>query len=126
MATRFSTHHIDFRGDVVVKRYSDWSRGEPRREWTALELLDRHTPGLAPRPVRADIEHISRLDGSLPHDVLLAHLDLRPGEAARVHGFRRLVALGWLLQLGPTGAAAPHNPPGTARRIAERVLDLLG
>ena len=28
---------------------------EPRREWRALELLARYAPGLAPRPVRADL-----------------------------------------------------------------------
>ncbi|MGW9349061.1 phosphotransferase family protein [Nocardiopsis flavescens] len=272
MTTRFHTHHIDIRDDVVVKRYSAWGRGEPQREWTALQVLDRYAPGLAPRPLHADLdaeppaitmsrlpgrvlrgedttdahvaaiahalnrlhripagtvtalapapwgprtavakvrrflaarpdlgedplvrkaheqgaawmattgpdrlldaphppvlglgdgnhanllydartdqvrlvdwedsgsndrafelgeltEHISRLDGTLDPDALLARLDLAPGEAERVRGFRRLVALCWLLQLGPAGAATPHNPPGTARRVAERLLAVLG
>ncbi|GAB2505872.1 hypothetical protein GCM10026982_35710 [Nocardiopsis aegyptia] len=69
-------------------------------------------------------EHISHVDGTLDPGALLARLDLTPAEAVRVHGFRRLVALCWLLQLGPAGAATPHNPPGTARRVAERLLTL--
>lgn len=71
-------------------------------------------------------EHISRLDGTLDADRLLPHIDLAPGEAERVRDFRRLIALGWFLQLGPTGPATPHNPPGTLHIQAERVLQLLG
>jgi aminoglycoside phosphotransferase len=32
-----------------------WGHEEPRREWQALNLLARYAPGLAPRPVRADL-----------------------------------------------------------------------
>ncbi|MEV0228916.1 aminoglycoside phosphotransferase family protein [Nonomuraea sp. NPDC050786] len=71
-------------------------------------------------------EHISRIDGTLDAEQLLGHIDLAPGEAERVRGFRRLIALGWFLQLGPDGAATPHNPVGTLERLAERVLHLLG
>ncbi|WP_304454658.1 aminoglycoside phosphotransferase family protein [Nocardiopsis sp. YSL2] len=272
MTTRFHTHHIDIRENTVVKRYIDWSRGEPYREWAALKVLDFHVPDLAPHPIHADLdatppaitmsrlpgrvlrgepttsaqieatahaldrlhriptravteldpaswgpeaavakvrrliharpdpgsdplarqahqegttwmattdpdhlldnpyppvlgladgnhanflwdgqrgcvrlidwedsgrndrafelgeltEHISRTDGTLDPEALLAQIDLTPREAMRVRGFRRLVALCWLLQLGPTGAATPHNPPGTARRVAERLLNLFG
>ncbi|WP_188187001.1 phosphotransferase family protein [Nonomuraea sp. SYSU D8015] len=272
MADRFSTHHIEFYDDVVIKRYSSWHRGEPHREWTALTLLAEHAPGVAPTPMEASLganppmitmsrlpgrvlrgehatdeqvkaiadalnrlhqvparvveavepapwgpvvavdkvraladkqpdlgddppvrqayqvgaawlastdpdkltvnrhppvlgladgnhanllwdqrggrvwlidwedsgsndrafelgevtEHISRIDGGLDADQLLAHIDLTSGEAARVLGFRRLVALGWFLQLGPSGPAAPHNPPGTLERLADRVLQLFG
>ncbi|MGR6924210.1 phosphotransferase family protein [[Actinomadura] parvosata] len=71
-------------------------------------------------------EHISRVDGGLDAKQLLARIDLAQGEAERVLGFRRLVALGWFLQLGPSGPATPHNPPGTLEHLAERVLELLG
>ncbi|MFI9596030.1 aminoglycoside phosphotransferase family protein [Nonomuraea sp. NPDC052265] len=71
-------------------------------------------------------EHISHLDGSLDARRLLAHVDLAPGEAERVRDFRRLIALGWFLQLGPGGPAAPHNPAGTLEAQAARVLRLLG
>jgi aminoglycoside phosphotransferase (APT) family kinase protein len=265
------THSLEFRDDVVVKRYASWGRGEPRREWMALTLLAEHAPDLAPTPVEAALdahppmivmsrlpgrilrgehatieqikamaaalnrlhqipsqvvegvepapwgpaaavdktrawadkqpdlgddplvreafragaawltstapdqlttnplppvlgladgnhanylwddherrvrlidwedagrndrafelgevcEHISRVDGTLDAEQLLAHIDLAPGEAERVRDFRRLVALGWFFQLGPSGPATPHNPPGTLERLAERVLQLL-
>ncbi|MEW1837664.1 aminoglycoside phosphotransferase family protein [Nonomuraea angiospora] len=271
-ADRFSTHNLEFGDDIVIKRYSSWHRGEPRREWAALTLLAEHAPGVAPTPVEAAldahppmitmtrlpgrvlrgqhatdeqvnaiadalnrlyqvptrvveqidpapwgpvtavdkyrawadkqpdlgndplvrqayqagaawlastdldklttnpylpvlgladgnhanylwdeharrvwlidwedsgrndrafelgevIEHISRIDGGLDAEQLLERIDLAPGEAERVLGFRRLVALGWFLQLGPSGPAAPHNPPGTLERMAERVLQLFG
>ncbi|YCK38435.1 hypothetical protein ACNF49_31590 [Actinomadura sp. ATCC 39365] len=46
-------------------------------------------------------------------------------EARRVRDFRRLIALGWFLQLGPGGPATPHNPPGALAVQAARVLWLL-
>ncbi|MEU1736360.1 aminoglycoside phosphotransferase family protein [Streptosporangium sp. NPDC020145] len=71
------------------------------------------------------VEHISRLDGTLDAEKLLAHFTLTLEEANRVNGFRRLIALLWFLQLGPTGPATPHNPPDTLRRQAKRVMHLL-
>ncbi|MET9248390.1 aminoglycoside phosphotransferase family protein [Nonomuraea sp. NPDC003709] len=285
-AGRSTTHDIEIRDDIVIKRYRSWERGEHRREWAALNVLALHAPGLAPAPVRADLdgspptvvmsrlpgtplrglptgpeqvralatalthlhqaipgadplapasrpplnptpghvlkpaawhpaaavahvralaaahpdlgdspgtrraftlgtawlsdpsldrlpanpfppvlgmadgnlanylwdpdtarvhiidwedsgladrafelaevaEHISHVDGDLDSGLLLAHLDLAPAEAARVHEFRRLLALGWLLMLGPDGPATRRNPPGTLDRQAERVLALL-
>ena len=41
--------------DVVVKRFGPYDRGEHLREWPGLRLLDRHSPGLAPRPLGADL-----------------------------------------------------------------------
>ncbi|MEV7967900.1 aminoglycoside phosphotransferase family protein [Sphaerisporangium sp. NPDC088356] len=271
MAAGRCTHSLDIRDDVVVKRYTSWERGEPRREWAALTLLAEHAPDLAPAPVEATLEahppmivmsrlpgrilrgehatgeqltamaaalnrlhqipaevvravepapwgpatavdktrawadkqpdlgdnplvqeafragvawlastapdqlvtnplppvlgladgnhanllwddhegrvrlidwedsgrsdrafelgeiteHISRHDGALDAEQLLACIDLAPGEAERVRDFRRLIALGWFLQLGPDGPATPHNPVGTLERQAERVLQLL-
>jgi aminoglycoside phosphotransferase (APT) family kinase protein len=59
----FSTHGITVEGETAVKRFrSDaggerWLDGdEPRREWRALKLLARYAPGLAPRPVRAELD----------------------------------------------------------------------
>ena len=46
-----SNHDLTIEGDVVRKRYRRTDRGEPTREWAALVLLDRHAPGLAPRPL---------------------------------------------------------------------------
>ncbi|TMR08717.1 aminoglycoside phosphotransferase family protein [Nonomuraea turkmeniaca] len=270
MAVGRCTHSLDIGDVVVVKRYTSWGRGEPRREWEALTLLAEHAPDLAPTPVEAALdahppmivmsrlpgcvlrgqhatgeqvqamaaalhrlhqipfdvvadvepapwgpaaavtkarawarkqpdlgddplvreafragtawlastapdqlvtnplppvlgladgnranylwddhercvrlidwedsgrsdrafelgevcEHISHIDGSLDADWLVPHIDLAPGEAERVLGFRRLIALGWFLQLGPGGPATPHNPAGTLERQAKRILQL--
>lgn len=71
-------------------------------------------------------EHISawsdaRLDA---HD-FLALLDLTRAEQIRVHDFRRLAALFWLIMLGPGSSSSTRNPPGTLQRQAERLLMLL-
>ena len=64
-----NTHAVEVGSATVVKRYRRWGRGEHRREWRALTLLAEHAPGLAPAPVRADLEAdppsvtMSRLDG---------------------------------------------------------------
>ncbi|HEY0539362.1 MAG TPA: phosphotransferase [Actinoallomurus sp.] len=63
------THVVEVGPVVVVKRFRSWSQGEHLREWRALRLLAEHAPGLAPAPVRADLEAeppsvtMSRLDG---------------------------------------------------------------
>ena len=46
---------VDTERDVVVKRFIQATRGEPAREWRALQLLHEHAPGLAPEPLRADL-----------------------------------------------------------------------
>ncbi|MFG2071981.1 phosphotransferase family protein [Nonomuraea maritima] len=58
MTDRFSTHALELGDDLVIKRYASWDRGEPYREWAALSLLDEHAPGLAPVPVRADLDDV--------------------------------------------------------------------
>ena len=60
----FSTHAITVGEGIAVKRFRSHVDGgerrlfgdEPRREWRALELLARYAPGLAPRPIRADLD----------------------------------------------------------------------
>jgi Phosphotransferase enzyme family len=60
----FSTHGMTVGDGVAVKRFRSHVDGderrlygsEPRREWRALKLLARYAPGLAPRPVRADLD----------------------------------------------------------------------
>jgi aminoglycoside phosphotransferase len=60
----FSTHGVTVEAEIAVKRYrspvDDDDRllygDEPRREWRALTLLACYAPGLAPRPIRADLD----------------------------------------------------------------------
>jgi hypothetical protein len=60
----FSTHGITLEEGTVVKRcrsqVGDGERrlygDEPRREWRTLNLLARYAPGLAPGPIRADLD----------------------------------------------------------------------
>ncbi|MGW3352643.1 aminoglycoside phosphotransferase family protein [Nonomuraea rubra] len=100
-----------------------WSSHERR-----VRLIDWEDSGRSDRAFELGevCEHISRLDGTLDAAQLLEHLEMGAGEAERVHDFRRLIALGWFLQLGPSGPAKPHNPVGAVKRQAERILELLG
>jgi Ser/Thr protein kinase RdoA (MazF antagonist) len=54
---RGDTHEvrIDRSRGLVTKRFRSTDRDEPVREWTALSLLARFAPGLAPAPGRADL-----------------------------------------------------------------------
>ncbi|MFC0557041.1 phosphotransferase family protein [Planotetraspora thailandica] len=70
-------------------------------------------------------EHISGVDGTLDAEQLLAAMELTRQERERVRDFRRLLALGWFLMLGPDGPFAARNPAGTLERQARRVLHLL-
>jgi hypothetical protein len=45
------THAVEIVGSVLTKRYVSWPRDEPGREWAALELISRHLPDLAPKPL---------------------------------------------------------------------------
>ena len=47
------TTHLLALSDVVVKRFRSYRRGEHRREWLGLRLLDPHAPGLAAPPAQA-------------------------------------------------------------------------
>ena len=45
------THTVELDGPILTKHYTSWSRAEPDREWTALTLLSRKAPDLAPTPL---------------------------------------------------------------------------
>ena len=49
---------VDSGAGLVVKRFGQSDRGEPAREWRALPLLAEHAPGLAPEPLRADLDAV--------------------------------------------------------------------
>jgi len=42
-------------GRLLRKRYRSWDRGEHRREWSVLQHVHRHCPGLSPEPISADL-----------------------------------------------------------------------
>jgi aminoglycoside phosphotransferase len=58
--TGVPTHQltIDVEREVVLKRYITYGRAEPTREWRALQLIAEHAPGLAPEPLRADLDAV--------------------------------------------------------------------
>lgn len=51
-----STHELHLTDHTVTKTFRSWARGEHVREWRALRLLDKHAPGLAPRPLGSQLE----------------------------------------------------------------------
>jgi aminoglycoside phosphotransferase (APT) family kinase protein len=72
------------------------------------------------------VEHVSVwLPGLIgPHD-LIGALELSRSEQTRLLGFRRLMAVFWLLMLRPGNPSHRRNPPETVDRQAGRVLGLL-
>lgn len=50
------THQLRRDRDLITKTYRSWSRQEPHREWTTLNLLAVHQPGLAPEPITAELD----------------------------------------------------------------------
>jgi hypothetical protein len=64
-----NTHVIELGLAVVVKRFRSRDQDRHGREWRALTLLAEYAPGLAPEPLRADLDadppaiEMSRLDG---------------------------------------------------------------
>ncbi|MFE6158448.1 phosphotransferase family protein [Streptomyces sp. NPDC056486] len=71
-------------------------------------------------------EHVSSwVDHPLDVPAFLGHFDLTPAEASRLTECRRLLALVWLFLLSFDDPDHPRNPPGTADRQADRLLELL-
>lgn len=78
-------------GDFVVKRFKSQARCEPEREWEALHLLGKLSPGLVPRAVHLDLDDppclvTERVDG---RELRLDDLDDERivGEVAGIHRF---------------------------------------
>lgn len=130
-----STHDITIGETQVVKRFRSWDRGEPDREWSALTLLHRHTPGLAPEPLErrttdgAPEVVMSRLPGRS-----LGDAPLTPGQVAAVAAaLRELYAVPLagidlpLRRFGPAEAIADlrewiEEPHQEVDAVVERVL----
>ena len=125
----FSTHGITVEEGIAVKRFRSPVDGgerrlygdEPRREWRALTLLARYAPGLAPGPVRAD------LDADPP---LIAMSEV-PGEplgtrlvtGAQVDAI--VVALSRLHHaIPPSVLATVERAPGSPHLLPGRIRDM--
>ena len=50
------THDLTFSGTEVRKKFLSWANGEADREWECLQLIWKHAPGTAPRPLRWETE----------------------------------------------------------------------
>jgi Ser/Thr protein kinase RdoA (MazF antagonist) len=117
-----TTHEvrIDPALGLVVKRFRSAGRDEPVREWTALSLLARFAPGLAPAPVSADLDSDSPVVTMswLPGTELAA----APVTPAQAHALAE--ALGRLWRSVPSiGRELPAgivpNPVAFARQVSE-------
>ena len=125
----FSTHGVTVGDGIAVKRFrSHVDSGErrlygdePRREWRALELLARYAPGLAPRPIRADLEAdpplIAMSQG--PGEPLGTRPVTRVQEDAIAGAFSRLHHA-----IPPSVLAAVERAPGRPRLLPGRIRDM--
>jgi hypothetical protein len=75
-----TTHDLTWGSTTVTKRYSRWSRGEPRREWQALQLLHSRVPDLVPEPLECDLGQTAPFVtmSRLPGTPIGADLDITP------------------------------------------------
>ncbi|GGZ03307.1 aminoglycoside phosphotransferase family protein [Streptomyces poonensis] len=93
-----------------------------------VQVVDFEDSGRSDRAFElAEItEHVgSWVADPLDVSAFLDHFDLTPAETARLRECRRLLALVWLFLLAGDAPENPRNPPGTAERQADRLLDLL-
>ena len=115
------THELSV-GATVLKTFRSYGRGEHRREWQALVLLNRYVPGLAPRPLTADLAAhppsitMSRLPGVPLGGRRLTTSELA-GLAAAMDRLHAAVPAGDLEAVGPS-----HAHPSV---LLPRVRDLL-
>lgn len=125
----FSTHGITVEEGIVVKRFLTHVDGderrlygdEPRREWRALELLARYTPGLAPRPIRADLDGhppliaMSRVRGEPlgMHPVTEAQEDAIAAALSRLHH-----------AIPPSVLGTVERAPGSPQLLRDRTRDM--
>ncbi|WP_433214088.1 phosphotransferase family protein [Microtetraspora malaysiensis] len=118
MTGRWSTHAIEIQPDQVIKRFRSRDRGEPDREWRALQLLSQYAAGLAPDPLHADLD-------ADPAVVVMSRLPGMPLRGTRVTA-EQLTALRHALTTVYTSipaAVVQAEPP--RRGHAGELVDLL-
>lgn len=115
MVKRFRSHV----GDGARRLYGD----EPRREWRALNLLARHAPGLAPKPVRADLQ-------ADPPLIVMSRVPGEPLGTSPVSEAQQdaiATALSRLHRAIPPSVLATVEPaPGSAQLLPGRIRDMAG
>lgn len=95
---------------------------------TDCRVVDFEDGGVSdPAYEAADLlEHVSiQLPGLIKADDLTGALGLSQAQQARLRGFRRLMAVYWLLMLLPGKPAHHRNPPGSLERQAAHVSQML-
>jgi Ser/Thr protein kinase RdoA (MazF antagonist) len=115
-------------GDRVVLGQGDGCLANFLWDGREIHLVDFEDSGPSDRAFELAIlvEHLSAwLDAGLDAPRLLDSFELTAAERERLLQFRRLTALFWLVLLRPGGRASRRNPPGTLRRQADRLLELL-
>ena len=111
MEVVWSTHATETDAGVVVKRFQPGHHDGARREWSGLSLLQRHAPGLAPRPLREDL---SGDVGEIAMEKLNGQ-PLRGLELSNTHLQALASAVNTLMtapppKLSPTLISPVHNP----------------
>jgi len=125
----FSTHGITLEKGIAVKRFRSNVDGderrlygaEPRREWQALKLLARYAPGLAPTPIRADLD-------AAPPLIAMSRLPGEPLGARPVTEIQEeaiAAALSRLHHAIPPSVLQTIEPaPGSPRLLPDRIRDM--
>jgi aminoglycoside phosphotransferase (APT) family kinase protein len=133
------THDLRFDNDLLIKRYTDWARGEHEREWQILNRINQNTSDLVPIPSAQGLSDVppwismSRLPGDpltgplSPAQTDALELALRQMWAVPTEGLppRRYwpqecldVVRGWF--------AAAERPPGVAGAAFDATVTFLG
>jgi aminoglycoside phosphotransferase (APT) family kinase protein len=125
----FSTHGITVEDGITVKRFRSPVIGderrlygdEPRREWRALTLLARYAPGLAPTPIRADLNADPPLIAMsrVPGEPLGARPVTQAQEDAIAAALDRLHHA-----IPPSELAALERAPGSPCLLPDRIRDM--
>jgi aminoglycoside phosphotransferase (APT) family kinase protein len=111
-----------------VFTHGDGNLGNFLWDGTGCHIVDFEDAGISdPAYEAADLlEHVSvRLAELIEADDLIEALGLTPAQQARLSGFRRLMAVYWLLMLLPGNPAHDRNPPGSLERQAAHVAQML-
>lgn len=123
-------HHAEPSGDGAVAVFGHGDANLDNYLWDGeqVRIVDFEDSGVSDRAYELAIlaEHLSAWPQHLPDPApLLDRFDLDALERRRLHHFRRVWALFWLILLLPGGPASARNPRGTLQLQAARLRTLL-